>query len=77
MKQRTLTATQFRAQFFALLEQTMQGQTFLIAKDGHPVAQLVPYQPQVSPGKRQRIMRRFQKVFQQAYSKSKKEATNV
>jgi prevent-host-death family protein len=63
MKQRTLTATEFRAKFFALLEDAMQGQTFVITKDGHPVAQLVPYKPQVSPQKRQRILRNFRKAF--------------
>ncbi len=65
MKQRTVTATQFRAQLFAFVDAAMQGQTFLIEKDGHPVAQFVPYKEPVSPQKRQRIMRRFQKTFSQ------------
>jgi prevent-host-death family protein len=63
MKQKVLTATEFRAKFFAILEATMDGQTFLIYKDGHPVAQLVPYKPQVSPAKVKRILRNFRKAF--------------
>jgi prevent-host-death family protein len=63
MKQRSVTATQFRAKFFALVEDAMQGQTVVITKDGHPVARLVPYKPQVSAQKRQRILRTFRKAF--------------
>jgi prevent-host-death family protein len=63
MKHKSLTATEFRARCFAILDCTMRGQTFIITKDGLPVAQLVPYTPNVSPRKIKRILRTFQKAF--------------
>jgi prevent-host-death family protein len=66
MKRGVITATEFRARCFALLEATMRGQSFRIHKDGLPVAELVPYPPPVSPRKIQRILRTFRKAFAQA-----------
>ena len=43
---RTLTATEVKAQFFALLDDVQQGEEIIITRHGKPVAQIAPPPPE-------------------------------